>query len=41
MPPAFHFNAKQTEDEMTRLRLESEACVLAHKGIPMSDKVLK
>ena len=41
MPPRCHFNAKQTEDEMTRLRLEHEACVLAHKDIPMSDVVIK
>jgi hypothetical protein len=41
MPPPCRLNAKQTEDEMTRLRLESEACVLAHKDIPMSAVVIK
>ena len=29
MPPACRLNAKQTEDEETRLRLESEAVLLA------------
>jgi len=41
MPPACSLNAKQTEDEETLLRLESEAVLLAHTGMLMSAAVLK
>ena len=43
MPPACRLNAKQTEDEETRLRLESEAVLLAqaHTGKLMSAAVMK
>ena len=41
MPPACRLNAKQTEDEETLLRLESEAVLLAHTGMLMSADVLK
>jgi len=41
MPPACRLNAKQAQDEETRLGLESDEVLRAHQGMLMSTAVQK